>query len=166
MRRIRLSSVFAMGLLSVGLISMSPSVLFAAALTQASNIGVFGLGENDWTKTGNAEVKDDGSIEITLDDGTVLQVRLEGGTTTFVSYHLEQSMAFADGERFALEQLLPPDATYIAEYDDILPGRPEGAVRIRLYKSDDLARFLVDSSGIVLFAWQDDGTMFSVSVGR
>lgn len=165
MRAIRLFSLFAVILLATGMSPVPPSP--AAGLAQSSSAGVFGLGEADWTASGDVDVQRDGSIEITLDDDSVITVRLgDDGSTTFVGYQLPAPLSFTDGERFVVQELLPADADYLGQYDDILPGLPDGAVTVRLYESDDLRGYLSNSSGIVLFAWHDDGTTFSVSIGH
>jgi hypothetical protein len=148
---------------------MSPAPLVSpvSGLEQAVDAGVFGLGEEDWKKSGNADVQQDGSLEITLEDESVITVRLdEDDKTTFVGYRLPDPLSFPDGERFVVQELLPSDAEFVGQYDDILPGRPDGEVTVRLYESQNLRGYPANNSGIVLFAWHEDGTTFSVSIGN
>lgn len=167
MRLLRFFVLVAMIMLATGMSPAQPRSRPLSGVVQSASTGVFGFGEDEWTASGNAEAQDDGSIKVTLDDGSVVTVRLDDeGNTAFVGYALADPLSFTDGERFVVQELLPADAEYLGQYDDILPGQSGGAITVRLYESRDLRGYMADSSGIVVFAWLDDGTTFSVSVGR
>lgn len=167
MRVMRLVSLLAVFVLAAGMSPAPPSLSPPGGPAQAPNAGVFGFGEADWTASGDAEVQRDGSIVTTLADDSVVTVRLaDSGGTAFVGYRLPAPLSFTDGERFVVKELLPADADYLGQYDDILPGQADGVITVRLYQSNALRGYLSESSGIVLFAWHEDGTTFSVSIGR
>lgn len=136
-----------------------------AALAQSSDAGAFGQSEANWDASFTfVEERSDGFLVYQLNDGSSVYVRLGSqGLTTYVEYELSGSLSFSDTERFVTAELLPDDASRIAEYEDVLVGG-DGPIIVQLYESNAVGDLGTGSSNIILVAYGPDGDSFSASI--
>ncbi len=138
----------------------------SAALAQTRDAGVFGLSQADWDASlGSGAQQSDGYVIYQLTDGGGLYVRFDDvGTTVYVEYQLGTSLSFADMELFVIGELLPGDASYLGQHQDIMVGNDHLRVTVQLYDSDAVIESFPGNTGTILVAYAQDGYSFSVSI--
>lgn len=139
-----------------------PSLRVAAP---ASDTGVFGLQQDYWDdQLGDSHETPAGDFHYGQDTGEEVFVRFDrDGYTAYVEYLTDSSLSESDAESF-IQGLLPSDTESLGQHEDLLGNGGGEPVTVYLYFSNAVQQQLSGYSGIILFAFRQDGSNFSLSI--